>query len=278
MESALLAGVLGAVAGAVGFGLAFALRAPIVRLWAHPFWQRHGHLLVGVVFFVVALTVLRSVFLPDSDQAAEEKTMAELRSVPLVVAIIDADPTAEAEIRAIVREGLKSGDQTAVALRFAEFTRARVPRYFRTASDASVIGFTQVIVPLYKAMEANDVDACKRGIVSADIGIGTVQGVGKQSMQPLIDAMAGIVRSATSQPQAPPDPGRAGAIINQATAKLYGDNDAKLLPLATFASQSSLRAAPADRLCYTGRRIYETILSFPPAEASLALRYMLSGG
>lgn len=279
MGEALLAGLLGAVAAAIGFGLAFALRPQIKRISVHPAWQKHGHVLVGGIFFLIAFLVLRALAgMGVPGESGEDKAMRELRGVPVFAAILEADPVAEAEIRQIVREGLRTNDQAAITRRFAEFTRARVPKYFKAASDDSAISFARAIVPIFRQMEASDVNACKRGVLTGDVGIGVAQNTPDAATKPLIDAMAAVVRSSTKQPQPPPDPTRAAAAIGQAMKLLYGSNDTKLVPAQTFTNPASLQAAPADRLCYTGRRIYETILTLPPAEASQALRFMLAGG
>lgn len=166
MQGALLSGLIGAAAAIVGFGLASALRGPISRLMPWPAWRKYGHVAVGVVLFVGVLALGRGLLMGNGG-GEEEKAMRELRAVPFMAAIIEADPSAEAEIRAIVREGVRSKNQQQITQRFARFTAARLPVYFKAASDDSVVAFAAAMVPLFKELERTDADACKQAIFLA---------------------------------------------------------------------------------------------------------------
>ena len=269
MQQLLLYIVIGAIAGSIA-GAIIKLAGPRINaLNPHPQWQRYGAIIAGAVAGVIVFAI--GIAIISGGASREQKVLDEIRSYRFIQVLEKHQPGAREQIEALVHDAVSKNDPSIAQARATQLAQQYFPQYVPRTSDDAIVGFAKNLVDVLTYFETNDAETCK----SLATG-GTMAGknVPTERMLPIVDSMADVIQDAATKPQAPPDAARATPLVQSVVAKLYAGNDPKLIPPQMLVTPA---AAPADRLCYTMRSFYATVLSLPKADASLVLRQLISG-
>jgi hypothetical protein len=200
----------------------------------------------------------------------------QVREIPFYKELSVHDPEAYQRIKTIIREAVRSGDsQTKISLRIADVIGGIFPRYLPKASDDSVVAFANSMVHLLEQLDHANSDACYASLFPHKFGEpGMAQKYEDlKTQKEVLDTMKDIVESAINNPQAEPDPKKSEELLQpiiETMAKKYG---ADVTLLQGTAHDSSER----KKVCEMSSEMFRQVRSLPKADASMILRYLLSG-
>jgi hypothetical protein len=135
-----------------------------------------------------------------------------------------------------------------------------------------VIAFVKVTTRELKELDRSNADSCYFFMYPQKGTAPYATSMDNETGSKLLDAMGGVIHSATHNPQPPPDKQESAMLLQSVGGQLaqkYG------------ADVQLLRGDPKDttdrgKICTMAIDLYERILSLPPREASELLRYLLS--
>jgi len=147
------------------------------------------------------------------------------------------------------------------------------PDYLPITSDDAIIRYAQETVAVLEKLEAEPSDVCYRWLRPEGSTVSLTAVLGKDAMNPLMDAMTGVVESALTTPQAPPDASEAESLLARARERVA--TDASLGPVELGAPETP--GFDKKRFCHTVESTFKVILDLPAEQSSLVFRHMLGG-
>src|SRR6185295_163541 len=118
-------------------------------------------------------------------------------------------------------------------------------------------------------LEADPSDICDQWLRPHDVHVDLLGVLGKDGLNPLTDAMVGVMESALTAPQAAPDAVEAEMLRAQALENMTKEDRLGLqLPEAPGTDKKAW--------CHTVEKTFRAVLNLPQKQSSLVLRYMFS--
>lgn len=143
--------------------------------------------------------------------------------------------------------------------------------YLPICSDEAVIRYAKETVAVLEKLEADPSDICYDWLKPHGVHVPISNVIGNDGMDPLMGAMTGVVESALTTPQAPPDAGEAESLRARAMERLT--TDASLGPLELRAPETP--GFDKKKWCHTAESVFKLILDLPERESSMVLRHIL---
>jgi hypothetical protein len=200
----------------------------------------------------------------------------QIREIPFYKELSLHDPEAYQRIKTIVQEAVRSGDsQAKISQRIADVIGGIFPRYLPKASDDSVVAFASATVHLLENLDHANPDACYASLFPHKYGEpGMAQKYTDLNTQErILDTMKDIVESAINNPQPEPDRNKSEELLHpiiETMAKKYGSD-------VTLLQGTARDSSERKKVCEMSSEMFEQIGSLPKADASMILRYLLSG-
>ncbi|MFQ5846581.1 MAG: hypothetical protein ACE5IQ_02790 [Candidatus Methylomirabilales bacterium] len=260
--------LLAGIAGALGAGIALL----VVR---HPKERRLPYVLVLVFSFAIVNTLFRVYLLPYVHvwqyEAAIER---QLQGVAAYREIQQSDPQTYAKIRTIVRDALRKGQPAdVVAGRIRAVITALVAKYIPQASDASVVDFATVMVREIQELTRISPTLCYQFLFPQRYGAPDLtKHLAAKTLQDDLAALAGLIRTATNNPQRRPDASQSQTLLETAYAQVYTEygDDVQLL------NSPHDPSVDKEKVCTIIAALYTQVLNMPKKDSGMVLRYMFS--
>ncbi len=138
-----------------------------------------------------------------------------------------------------------------------------LPQYLPICSDEAIIRYAKETVTVLEKLEADPSDICYQWLRPHGVHVDLLGVLGKDGLNPLTDSMVGVMESALTAPQAPPDAMEAETLRAQA----LGQNE--LHP-------PEAPGTDKKAWCHTVENTFRAVLNLPQKQSSLVLRYMFS--
>ncbi len=146
-----------------------------------------------------------------------------------------------------------------------------LPDHVPVCTDEAIIKYAEELVAVLEKLEADPSDICYDWLKPQGLTIPLTDVLGKDGMNPLMDAMTGVIESALTTPQAPPVPSEAESLRARAMERLT--TDASLGPLELRAPETP--GFDKKRWCHTAASVFRVMLDLPEKESSAVLRHVL---
>jgi len=270
---AILSYVIAGALAAVAFFLVVKPLAPAIRrLAGNRAWQSNGPMVLAIL---AAAAVFVAVFLAmgggkSGGQASQEaEVLDQIHQYRFVQVLEKYRPETRDRLVAIVHNAFEQHNPALAQIQTTQLMQEYFPQYVPRTSDKAIVAFGTSLVDLFGYFETNSPETCK----SLATGGTLTQGLTPERMNPTLDAMADVIEDGASKPQDPPDQAKAQALVSGVIEKMYAGTDPELLPMTALATPAS---QPAGKLCHTMRSFYRTVLTLPPADASIVLRKLIS--
>jgi hypothetical protein len=144
------------------------------------------------------------------------------------------------------------------------------PGYVPICSDEAIIRYGKEMVAVLEKLEADPSEICYDWLNPQGRVVPLTGVLGKDGLNPLMDAMTGVLESALTAPQAPPDATEAESLRAHTMERLT--TDASLGPVELRAPETP--GFDKKRWCHTVSNIYRIILGLPERESSVVLRHI----
>lgn len=200
----------------------------------------------------------------------------QIRQSGLYPEIAESDPQTYEKLKEVVLEGARNGDSAGVIeSKISPIVMATLPRYVPKASDESVITFISLTTGELKELNRADPDACYQFLFPQKFSSPsiTIQNMDETTRTKLLQAMAGLVHSATHNPQPLPDKDESEALLKPISSELAQRYGTDIFLLQRTPKDRSERG----KLCSLVTDLYEQVLKLPPRQSSEVLRDMFSG-
>lgn len=142
-----------------------------------------------------------------------------------------------------------------------------IPEYLPIASDEAVIRYTKETLTVLERLIADPSDICDQWLHSRGAHVDLLGVLGKDGLNPLTDAMVGVMESALAAPQTIPDAMEAETLRARALERLAKDD--LLHPPGAPGTEKK-------KWCHTVESTFRAVLDLPEKQSSLVLRYMFS--
>ena len=140
-----------------------------------------------------------------------------------------------------------------------------LPQYLPICSDESIIRYVKETVTVLERLEADPSDICDQWLHAHGAHVDLLGVLGKDGLNPLNDAMVGVMESALTAPQAAPDVTEAERLRERA--------------LESMRKEVYPPGAPGTdkkAWCHTVEKTFRAVLDLPQKQSSLVFRYMFS--
>ena len=242
-------------------------RAPGQEPTAAP--AKTGGLIAFVIFCIVTGSAWVGFKLINNEASIDER----MQDIAIYQMLKASDPVAYENFKRLIIKQVEMGaTKKQIFARAQAFGAGLMKRYLPKASDAAVDNYAQEMRRVLHDARAQSPSLCYdlmyperysrvevRQFMEAQIDTG------------YLDAIGGVIQSASQSPQPLPDVVRAAELLETAlmpVAQRHGDD------MLLFQKRSH-SAAEKRKVCDMGTDIYEKILLMSQANASLALRYMM---
>ena len=145
------------------------------------------------------------------------------------------------------------------------------PNYLSTCSDEAIVRYAKEMVAVLEKLEADPSDICYDWLKPHGAVVPISNVLGSNGMNPLMDAMTGVVESALTTPQAPPDADAAESLRVRAMERLT--TDASLGPLELREPETP--GFDRKKWCHSAETVFKLILDLPEKDSSVVLRHIL---
>jgi hypothetical protein len=199
----------------------------------------------------------------------------QIRQTGLYSEIAESDPQTYEKLKDVVLEGARNGESAGIIeSKISPIVMATLPRYVPTASDKSVITFISLTSDELKQLNRTDPDACYQFLFPQKFSSPSVaiQNMDETTKTRLLQAMAGLVHSATHNPQPLPDKDESEALLKPISSELAQRYGTDIFLLQRTPKDQSERG----KLCSLVSDLYEQVLKLPPRQSSEVLRDMFS--
>jgi hypothetical protein len=147
-----------------------------------------------------------------------------------------------------------------------------LPDYLAVCSDAAITRYTKEIVTIIEKLEADPSDICYEWLNPHGRVVSVQNVLGKDGMNPLMEAMAGVVESGVTAPQAAPDAAEAEMLRTRAMKSVTSDE--LLGPIQLHPPEPP--GTDKKVSCHKVMRTFRAFLDLPERESSVVLRHVLS--
>jgi hypothetical protein len=257
----------------VGLGVVFAavVGLSVWRLHGSSDFDRRTRNRVALALVFVIVTIGTRLW---STLNAPRRVEREIQGDRLLSLLVKARPELHDRLvdAMVLTERNSAGSRSSGYVNPAAGILAEVlPQYLPVCSDEAIIKYTKETVTVLERLEADPSDICYEWTHSHGVHVDVSRVLGKDGMDPLLEAATRAVESALTTPQAAPDAAEAETLRTQAMAKVTPeewDGPAELHPLVP----------PTDKKVWCHKAItgYRAILSLPPEQSSLVLRHLYS--
>jgi hypothetical protein len=259
--SILSAGICGALA---------ALLASLVLLGKSTN-RRSLYTIVTVVLFLGLKTLSDQAILPRVRGWQADR---QLRQLPFYRDIAEADPPTYEKMRAVTSNSVRNGEGAdTIASKLAPIVADTLPKYVGSASDESVVEFTQVVIRELDELRSKQTDACYYFLFPHEkTAPSSLSGFNEKYKEEVLSAMGHIVSSSVHSPQSLPDVAKTDALMAPIIERLRGDYGNDLLLFQQRPSDTVAR----QKVCAITASLYKDVEKLPQRDASLVLRSLLS--
>jgi hypothetical protein len=205
----------------------------------------------------------------------ERQTDKQLRELPFYRDLAEVDPQTYEKVRVVASDSVRKGDGAdVIASRIAPIVEGTVPKYVGTASDDSVVNFSDVVIRQVESLQNLHSDACYYFLFPHEQGATpvTIASLDQKNRDESIDALGRILHSAVHTPQPLPDATKAEALLVPVMNQLRNEFGNDLLLL----QQKPTDTVGRQRVCAITVSLYKNVEALPQRDASLLLRYLLS--
>ncbi|HYS05768.1 MAG TPA: hypothetical protein VEW47_11310 [Candidatus Dormibacteraeota bacterium] len=147
-----------------------------------------------------------------------------------------------------------------------------LPQYLPICSDESVIRYAKETVTVLERLEADPSDICDQWLRPHGVHVDLLGVLGKDGLNPLTDAMVGVMESALTAPQAAPDVMEAETLRARALENMTKEDRLGRHELRPPEAPGTDKKA----WCHTVENTFRAVLDLPQTQSSLVLRYMFS--
>ena len=147
-----------------------------------------------------------------------------------------------------------------------------IPQYLPICSDEAIIRYTKETVTVLEKLEADPSDICDQWLRPHGVHVDLLGVLGKDGLNPLTDAMVGVMESALTAPQATPDAMEAETLHAQALENMTKEERLGQHELHPPEAPGTDKKA----WCHTVEKTFRAVLNLPQKQSSLVLRYMFS--
>ena len=258
----------------VGLGVVFAavLGLSAWRLYGNPDFDRRSRNRVVLVLVFMVLTIGTRLW---STWNAPRRIEREIQDDHLLSLLVKARPEMHERLveAMVVAERNRSESRNSAYVNPAAGLLAEVlPQYLPVCSDEAIIRYTKETVTVLERLEADPSDICYEWTHAHGVHVDVSGVLGRDGMDPLMDATTKAVESALTTPQAVPDAAEAETLRTQAMAKVSQaewDGPAELHPPEPPGTDKKA-------WCHQAVVAYKAILNLPPRQSSLVLRHLYS--
>lgn len=235
--------------------------------------RRAAFVAAMVVSFALLVTLSEIWLLPYlKGRRLSEQVERTLQQIPAYEEIKKADPDLYQKIVAIFVEAERKGEPQAVAaVRARAVIEEIIKKYLPRASDDAVVDYARVMVRELESLKGEECYALlfpqRRGQV--DLG----EFLDPKTQEDDLRALAAVIRSATQNPQAPPDEKE----LKPIQAAFFKELSARRGEELSILRHMDDPKVDKEKACRLIVDVYKEIVGMEKREASLLLRQMLSG-
>jgi hypothetical protein len=260
MFEMLVAGAIGAVAGALAWAIA---------RWSGPAGSRR-YRSVLLVSFVVLFTLGNAALMPRARAWKQEREVeALLAAEPLFAAVVEDEPSLREPLRAGLLRALRSGQRGEAFLVGQRLLSPQLWRYVPRASDAAALRLGQALVATLEDLQARDPEQCYRFLFPAVAGPPRSGDSARDDQ--LLSALWAVVASARDGTAKPLDrraaAGQVDAVFHRLRERHGSDVDAL--------KNAQAPGADRARVCAMTIALYAGIVALPPPASGQTLRHVL---
>lgn len=255
--------------------IAYGVSGAIGALLVYPFLGRKKEQrVVYTVVSLAALYIIPSILSVSALPLFYSWQMdRELKKNPFYSQLAESSPQVYEKVRAATLEGFRKQEpQATTEAKIASLVAGVMPQYLPTASDESVIAFVKATTSELRELDGSSPDSCYFFMFPQKAPASVANSVNDEAKSRMLDAMGGVIASATHAPQAPPDKEESNALMLSVARELRQKYGADIGILQREAKDTTERG----KACIISIDLHERILSMPPRQASELLRYMLS--
>ncbi len=211
MIEILCGGLVGALAGLLGFFIAKALVDP----------QKHpkGYQIILIVFVVAGMQLGNALVAPEVRAWQAQRDIERLfQDDPFYSAVLADHPELRGPLETAFTEALKNGNPTEAKQAGSAVLAPIVSEYLPRASDDALVGFARAMVATLSALQSDDPNRCYQ---SLHPGVdGPVYPTEDEGRSELMSAMAPVVESAQQDPREADSGDNVTAVLEGLQARL----------------------------------------------------------
>lgn len=151
-------------------------------------------------------------------------------------------------------------------------------QYAPRASGESLVRFLLVTVNILEQLGAREDHACYYWLFGgqAPPGLFLSATIPQGDQMRMLEAMADVVESSISDPQGPPDPKRAEALIKALIARLVARHGQDFLASLALLEQPTAPNVDRKAVCHATTELYRAALASPKGERELLIRSLFN--
>ena len=207
--------------------------------------------------------------------SAEDELEEAMRGVEVFHMLKEHDPAAYEQLKQLLLQSMKNRDSTdAVITKVQSFSAGLMQNYLPYASDDAIDDFAHEMLRIMENARDESPQLCYKLLYAKNYTQTDVRTFLEGELNDeFMRTMAGVIRTAKSEPQALPDANRSQDLLRAAVEPMVEDYTQEELMLLSKAMHDKWEQAS---VCDMGMDIYRRILLLTAENASAALRYAMT--